>query len=262
MRGAWGESVIGVDSGVAALLDARAPTVLERVSTGSPGLDPTGLVLARARNDIAGPAFKVSYMTPRWIGFELGVSYTPEASERGGDFDPRPDLSGTAQANPEHIFEGAISFARTDRNTGLRIRAALTGTWADTASPWAEFGSYSAWGAGLELEKGPWTAGVRYLKSDNAWRAKGADYEAIELGLVHQGEQWRFGLEASAARDDLGKSEGISWLAGARRKINEMVDVGVAWADSAADLPVSPGGGFGHINARNDGLIVELTVRN
>jgi hypothetical protein len=260
VAGPWGEGLFGVDSGVAARLDARAPTVLTRVSAFSPSLDPTGLSLARARNDVAGPALKVSYMTPRILGFRLGATYTPEASERSVDFDPRPDIPGGAQADLEHIFEGAVSFARTDRASGLRIRAALTGTWADSASPYVQFGAYSAMGAGLELERGPWTVGLRWLKSDNAWRANGADYEAVEFGLVWQGEKWRFGLEAADAHDDLATTEGISWLAGASRKLNDWVDVGVAWTSAEADIPSLGPAGFGHINASNSGLVVELSV--
>ena len=101
---------------------------------------------------------------------------------------------------------------------------------------------------------------MRYLHGNNAWRAGHGDYEAVEVGLVRQGERWRIGAEIAATRDDLALTEGLSWLVGARRKLNEEVDVGVAWASAKADLPQSGLGGFGHINASNGGLIVELSV--
>src|SRR5690349_3543234 len=43
LAGPWGDGVIGLDSGAAARLDARAPQVMERVSAFTPGLDATGL---------------------------------------------------------------------------------------------------------------------------------------------------------------------------------------------------------------------------
>lgn len=262
LGGPWGEGIVGVDSGVAARLDARAPMVLHSVSAFSPSLDPTGLVIARARNDVAGPAFKLSYMSPRLLGLRLGASWTPRPSQRSVDFDPRPDLPGVAQADLQDVFEAALSFARTDRASGLRIRAALTGSWADSSGPYAEFGRYEALGGGLELEQGAWTAGLRYLHSNNAWRPKGGDYQATELSLVRQGDKWRLGAEIAWAEDDLNRQEGMSWLVGARRAVNEKVDVGVAWTSAEADLPLSSATGFGRINARNGGLIIELSVHN
>jgi len=265
VSGPWGEGVFGVDSGVAARLDARAPGVLAQVSAFTPSLDPTGLVVARARNDVAGPALKVSYMSPRLLGFRLGASYTPDPSERSVDFDPRPNLPGAAQANLKHVSEAAISWARTDPGSGLRIRAALTGSWADSSGadrsgPSGGFGGYAAWGGGLEVEQGGWTGGMRYLHSNNAWRAGHGDYETVELGVVRQGERWRIGAEIASSRDDLASREGLSWLVGARRKLNEKVDVAVAWASAKADLPQSGLGGFSHTNASNGGLVVELSV--
>ncbi len=262
IAGPWGEGMAGFDSGVAARLDARAPTVLSAVSAFSPTLDPTGLVTVRARNDVTGPSFKAGYMTPRLLGLRLGVSYAPEANLRGADFDANLDGPGLARADFKNVWEGAASFARNFSGAGLRLRAALTTTRAESRSGFAEFGDYSAWGAGLELEKAGWSTGLRWLSSDNAWRAGHAGYQAFEAGLVHQGEKWRIGIEGGWAKDDLTRTEGSTWLVGASRKINGHADLGLAWSNAGADLPVSDLSGFRHTNARNDGLILELTVRN
>lgn len=259
--GPWGEGMAGFDSGVASRLDARPPTVMTSVSAFSPSLDPTGLVAARARDDVSGSSFKAAYMSPRLLGFRLGVSYAPEANLRGADFDPTFDAAGLGRAHLEDVWEGAASFARNFSSVGLRMRAALTTTHATSHSRFAEFGDYQAWGAGLELEKGHWSSGVRWLSSDNAWRAGHADYQAWEASLVRQGDTWRFGIEGGWAQDDLTRTEGVSWLVGVNRKINRLVDVGLAWSRAAADLPAADISGFRHTNASNDGLVLELTVR-
>lgn len=258
----WGEGVLGLDSGVAAILDARPPTVLERVSAFSPGLDPTGLVTTRARNDVTGPSAKISYMSPRWIGFRLGASFTPKADQRGVDFDPDFGGAGLGKAELEEVWEGAASFARQFAQQDLRVRAALTYSAASSSSGVAGFGRYKAWGAGLELERGRWTGGMRWLSSNNAWDSGNGDYEAWEIGLVRQGDEWRIGVEAGWSEDRLNRTEGASWLAGVSRKINEHADLGLAWTSAEADLPVLLGPTFSHTNARNNGLILELTVRN
>ena len=259
--GPWGEGLAGFDAGAASRLDARPPLVMSAVSAFSPALDPTGLVMTRARDDVSGPSLKAGYLSPRLLGFRLGLSYAPEANLRGADFDPTFDGAGLGRARLKDVLEGAASFARNFTGAGLRVRAAITTTHATSSSTFAEFGDYQAWGAGLELEKGPWSTGFRWLTSDNAWRAGHARYEAWEASLVRQGETWRFGVEAGWASDDLTRTEGASWLIGAVRKINEHVNVGLAWSSAAAHLPIADMSGFGHTNASNDGLVVELSVR-
>jgi hypothetical protein len=259
--GPWGEGMAGFDSGVASRLDARPPTVMSAVSAFSPALDPTGLVIARARDDVSGPSFKTGYLSPRLLGFRVGVSYAPEANLRGADFDPTFDAPGLGRDHLQNIWEGAASFARNFTGAGVRVRAAITTTHADSHTRFNEFGDYQAWGAGLELEKGHWSTGLRWLTSDNAWRAGHAGYEAWEASLVRQGDKWRFGIEGGWASDDLTRTEGSSWLIGASRKINEEINVGLAWSSAAADLPIADNVGFRHTNASNGGLVVELSVR-
>lgn len=258
----WGDGVLGADVGAATRLDARAPTVLRRVSVLSAGLDPTGLAVARSRNDVTGSSAKVSYLSPRWLGLRVGASYTPDANLRSADFDPEADGPGRAGADLENIWEGAVSFARQFAEQDLRVRAAVTYSQADSGAGLAAFGDYEAWGAGLELEHGEWTGGVRWLSSNNAWAAGSGDYEAWEAGLVHQAGDWRFGVEAGWATDELTATEGASWLIGVGYDLNEYVNLGLGWASAEADLPVPVGPALGHRNARNDGLLVELSVRN
>lgn len=258
----WGEGVLGADVGVASRLDARAPTVLWRASVLSTGLDPTGLSVVRARNDVTGSSAKVSYMSPRWLGLRLGVSYTPEANMRTADFDPEAGGPGLLGAELENVWEGAVSFARQFAEQDLRVRAAVTYSSADSGAGIPAFGGYEAWGAGLELEHAEWTGGVRWLRSNNAWKAGSGDYEAWEAGLVYQAVGWRMGIETGWAEDQLSATEGTSWLIGAGWDVNEHVNLGVGWAASETDIPVPAGPGLSHINARNDGLLVELSVRN
>jgi len=262
LSGPWGEGILGYDIGAAARLDARAPTVLQRVSAFSPELDPTGLSVTRARNDVTGSSAKVAYRSPRWIGFQLGASWAPAADQRSADFDPDFGGAGLGKAELENVWEAAASFARRFPESGLRVRTAITYSAAESGSGLVGFGDYEAWGAGLELEHSEWTGGVRWLSSNNAWDSGNGDYEAWEVGLVRQGSEWRLGIEGGWAEDQLTGIEGVSWLVGASRKINEHVDLGLAWTSSEADMLLLAGPSLGHTNARNDGLVLELTVRN
>jgi hypothetical protein len=262
VTGPWGEGVLGYDVGAASRLDARAPTVLKRVSAFSPGLDPTGLGVTRARNDVTGSSAKATYLSPRWLGLRLGASFTPEADTRSADFDPDFSAAGLASAQLENVWEGAVSFARQFAEQDLRVRAAVTYSSADASASLPEFGGYEAWGAGVELEHDGWTGGVRWLASNNAWAAGNGDYEAWEVGLVKEVDGWRVGAEAGWAEDSLSGLEGQSWLVGVSRDISHNVTLGFGWTAADTDIPVPTGLSLGHRNASNDGLLLELTVRN
>jgi Gram-negative porin len=262
LSGPWGEGILGWDAGVAARLDARAPTVLRRASAVSPGLEATGLGVVRARNDATGVSAKVSYLSPRWLGLRIGASYTPKANQKSADFDPDVDAPGLASAQLEDVWEGALSFARQFADQDLRVRAAVTYSTATSGSDFVAFGDYEAWGAGLELEHDGWTGGLRWLTSNNAWEAGEGDYEAYEAGLVHEIDGWRFGVETGWAKDRLLNLEGGSWQVGVSRALTTNLDLGIAWSGAEADIPVPAGFSVGHRNARNDGLLLELTVRN
>jgi hypothetical protein len=77
---------------------------------------------------------------------------------------------------------------------------------------------------------------------------------------VRQGETWRVGAEFGQSQDDLTGLEGSSWLVGASRRIDESLAVGLAWTSADIDRPVSLAAPVGHEKARNEGLVVELSV--
>lgn len=260
VSGAWGEGVVGLDSGVAARLDARAPTVLEGVSAFSPSLDPGGLIVTRARNDVTGPSAKLSYMTPRWVGFRAGVSFTPEANLAGADFDPDVSIAGGAAAQLENVTEAALSFSRRFRSSGVRVRAALTGVSGESGRLLGGFEDYSALGLGLEIEREGWSAGVRWLDSNNA-RPSGEGYEAVELGITRDAGPWRFGAEWGSASDDFLGLDGESSLIGVRRTVGEHFGVGLAYQETSSEFPVLSMSS-GRLSTERSGLLVELSVRN
>mgnify|MGYP001231965155 FL=1 len=75
-------------------------------------------------------------------------------------------------------------------------------------------------------------------------------------------DNWRLGVEGGWAKDRLTGIEGASWLVAAGYKLTDNVDIGAGWASSEADIPVRLSPSVSHINASNDGLVLELTVRN
>ncbi len=257
LRFGWGEFAVGKDAGVASRLDARAPDVMQLATTFSPRLDPTGVNLVRARNDVSGQSFKVSYETPRLLGLKLGVSYAPKAHDPGGlDFAPGRG-GGVNVPDVENVLEGAASFSRRFRDTGIRLRASLTATHAEAMFTNSDSHDYSALGAGLELEWKDWSAGLRWLNADNA--VSDGHYTAVELGVVREMGDWSIGAAWGQAEDELQGLEGASLNFGVSRRLSKQSDLAVSWRRTESDHIFM---GDSSRLGGSDGLIIELSVHN
>jgi hypothetical protein len=93
-EGGYGEVRLGRDEGVAKRFSQGAPSLFSTVSLHAPRLDPEGGAIVRTDHDLTGPAAKISYTTPRIVGFKGGLSYTPDANVRGLDRDPARIVPG------------------------------------------------------------------------------------------------------------------------------------------------------------------------
>ena len=255
VSGGWGEVSLGKDVGVAARLDARPPKVQQTVSAFSPSLDPTGLAFVRARNDPTGNSIKVSYLSPRWIGFRLGASFSPQAEPDGVNFDPNESSGVDATANLEDVVEAAISFDRKFGKADIRLRTALTYTRGESASVQFFSQAYEAVGAGLEIERGDWRGGVRFLSSNNA--VSSGDYDALEIGITKELGPWTIGAEYGHAEDGLLRLEGQSVSLNFRREISDFLGLGISYVSNDLDFVSDISQEVGAV----DGFIMELSVR-
>ncbi len=135
---------------------------------------------------------KVTYYTPRWAGFQLGVSYSPNDVSRGQSItrtDNRgatavADVAGAGFAAAENIFTGGVNWEGKFDQFGLALGATGETGNAETAGyedlrAWnaggkvtfmgfSVAGSYGSWGESLRLktinadETRYWTVGGAY----------------------------------------------------------------------------------------------------
>ena len=208
LRSAYGDVTVGRDDGAAYLFSLGAPTLLAVNASNSP-VDYTGLDSVRTVNEASGFAEKISYVSPRLLGdqiglgIQIGASYAPNARACGVDYCVRSngrDSSTAISPDLEDVFEFGVALDRTFRN-GLSIEG--TATYA-TASEDSEFvfadgtgfDDLKSYGVGLEAKYGPWTLGGSFLNSNNG--LIDGDYEAYDIGLTFKPAQW--GISASYGR--------------------------------------------------------------
>ena len=223
--GGYGQVLIGRDVGIARRFHEGSPSVFRFHRITNAALDTSGVATVLTRNDLTGPAAKISYASPRILGLRIGGSYTPRANVSGLDRDPDRDIAGVAEPSLDDGLEAALNFSHRFRESGIRLegygaygRAAVT-----TGPAQLDAGTVEVWSTGGRIEWKNLEIGADWLTSDNA----GGRYRAWSIG----GKINQFGLDWSAeygqSSDDLTNIDGESWSIGASRSILERLSLSV-----------------------------------
>lgn len=192
-----------------------------------------------------GDATKVTYFTPRFFGFQLGGSWTPDSNHNGG----------AAPADNDSAFEntasGGLNFAEDFNGFGVILAGTIAWTdsrennGADTGEAWqGQVGALFSY-AGFQLG-GAYGIGDNLAQStDEAWWA--------DVGLNYSTGPWKVGGGYFYSETDLvagGEAEVEIWSVGA----NYQVAPGMAIA-SDVNFVDTTAPGF-----NNDGTVFVLST--
>lgn len=258
-EGGYGEVRAGFDEGVAKRFSEGAPSLFSALSLHAPQLDPDGGVIVRTDHDLTGPAARISYTTPRIVGFRGGVSFTPEADQRGIDRDPARTLPGTAAYSLSNAAEASLSFNHRFRESGVRLKASAAYSRADVDAALSApviYGEVDTWSAGASAEWKDTVLGASWLSSDNGVEGFSGDYTAWTFGVTHTAFGFDWGAEYGEASDDTAGVEGESWRAGVVKSVNDNARIAFGYRSDSLDwapgsLPRPLGG---------DGIVIEITL--
>lgn len=208
LEGSFGRVEIGGTDGAAFKMHYTSPWFVPGNGVDSPnifnsnGLNSTVATIAANSPSsyalITEDAPKISYFTPRLGGFQLGASYTPDATVRD-PFNNGFGVSPTAGTGIQEVFEVAVNYAGEIGNVELGVDVfyvsgegpatapdpqemgvgaslgfagfTLGGAYKETDDIWYGLASISAaeeevWTVGLSYETGPWTVGVAVIDSE------------------------------------------------------------------------------------------------
>lgn len=260
IEGGYGELSFGRDTGVAARFHEGAPEVFEAAGVIDPALDPRGLALVRTRHDLTGPAEKLSYVTPRYLGVRAGLSFTPDADVRGLDRDPARALPGTLSPRIENALELGLDASRRLRESSLRLSAGLGWSRGDVsaAGPLDPYDTIETWSFGARAERGAWTVGASWLDSDNG--LSGAGYTAWSAGAMTEVSGWEVSLAFGEAEDGASGVDGETLSLGVGRDVSDHVRIAAGYQrqDVSPALPFRADMAQ-RVSAR-DGIVIEITL--
>jgi outer membrane protein OmpU len=182
---------------------------------------------------MAADANKVTYFTPRFAGFQLGLSYTPETTFNG----PNPNGLGVVPNNSsiEEVLEVALNYAGSFG--GVDVGA--SGFYVTGDAPAGVGGSDpEEWGLGLNLGMAGFTLGGAWYQSEDLGfgisvpvpSTGSVEQEVWTLGLSYATGPWTVGVaylnnENSAAGGF--KEKAKTWQTGGGYNLGSGVDIGL-----------------------------------
>lgn len=257
--GGYGEARIGADQGIASRFFEGGPALFAHSGLVNPSLDPSGGVIARTDHDLTGPSVKVSFASARILGLRAGISYAPEAKQRGLDRDPARNFPGALRPEIEDTFEVALNLSRRLPQSGVRLRAGAAYSQAETSfrpDP-TLYGDVETWSAGGSAEFSRLRLGGSYLASNNGIEGQPGDYSAWAASAAIPFGRIEAVAEVSGAEDDFAGLTSDSW------------QIGLAWSPEAdwrlaggwreVDTDQQAGGPLLSAGGRRSGIVIEIT---
>ncbi|HYD30565.1 MAG TPA: porin [Azospirillaceae bacterium] len=196
VQGSWGRIEAGDQDGVVYQMSIYAPVVgigqldgdqYDWLSDGTLGAYPFFVDLQDNT--------KISYFSPRVVGFQVGVSYSPELDQ--GDSIVRTGATRLAAGESNDIFEAVLNYNGEFSGVTVEGSAGLLTANGDNAT--AAGSEFTSWNAGLRLGYAGFQVGGGYADFDEAAAADGAE-DAWNVGVAYTAGN--FGVAANYAYVD------------------------------------------------------------
>jgi predicted porin len=206
---------------------------------------------------MAADANKVTYFTPRFAGFQLGLSYTPDVTYNG----PNPNGLGLVTSNTsiEDVVEVALNYAGSFGSVDLGV----DGFYVSGDSPTGTAADPEELGFGVNIGFAGFTLGGAWYQSEDLLLTSvpvpstaGLEEEVWTVGLSYGTGPWTVGV--AYLEDEIsfpGASSDITtWQAGGGYNLGSGVDVGL-------DLQMSEITGFGggSWESQSAGLVLSVS---
>jgi outer membrane protein OmpU len=198
LGGTWGRLELGDFDGAADTLKIYAPLVgTEQIDGDYPDFasvtDPTSTLALGSQPAFgihipnSGDATKVMYLTPRFAGFQGGISYTPESGSEAQDVVQFKNITGY-----KDWIDGGVNYTGTFSGFSVALGATISsasgknGTGSTPAGVSLE--DFTAWNVGTQIGYGGFLLGGGYVDADDynvPAGTGGADQSVWHAGLSY-----------------------------------------------------------------------------
>jgi outer membrane protein OmpU len=206
--GDWGRIELGDEWGTTTKLEVMAPTIGIGQLDGTWG-DFTSLGnFSYSHANEYDRSTKIAYYTPRFAGFQAGVSYAPERGQEGDLADNR--IGGTH----EDQIELAANYTGDFNGFGLRVGGGYTMAEAKVAG----IEDLRSWYVGAQVSVAGFTIGGGYFDdNENGGAVNAPDQDGWNAGVTYT--MGDLSLGAGYGRVDTGNTEDTLWSLGASYRV-------------------------------------------
>lgn len=158
----------------------------------------------------SGAGTKINYFSPRFSGFQLGLSYMPRTDSVLTDVNRNEYGAGAAgyAASFQDVYEVTANYTGEFNGVGVKLGAGYSGGSAtnDGPAPAARYENLSSWQAGLQLSYAGFAVGGGYVWGGESGQQKGAaifrdDYSSWHAGVQYTTGPWVVGASYQYTED-------------------------------------------------------------
>jgi predicted porin len=213
--GNWGRINAGAEDGAAYLLQVAAPAADDNVDGIYPKIrfvnTPAGFGapvsdILSYRHAPSGDADKITYLTPKFNGFQAGVSYSPSdvfTKDVVGDNLTEGMPSDDDAGEYEQLIEAAARYDGEFNGVGLHFGGgySMADLEADSATATED---YDEWNVGAKLTFNGWGFGAAYNESNEGLDS---DTEVLIVGADYTYGAYKFGVSYLDGKYDANDSD-------------------------------------------------------
>lgn len=220
LQAGWGRLELGDQDGAGSVMTVYAPYVgagqvagsyMDFVPAADRGYRPSegpGDPFFKALD--TSDATKITYYTPKFSGFQAGVSYAPE---RDNASDGEQVQFSSSTGNHDNAYEIALAYAGTFNDVSMKLGGEYNGAPAKSGSGLEDI---SAWALGAQLGYNGFTLGGGYKHDGDSGQSTGTANDSVtgwNLGLTYESGAW--GVGASYVNIDFDSAASVFEVTGA-----------------------------------------------
>ncbi|KAB7742350.1 porin [Parvibaculum sedimenti] len=243
LEGDFGKFEIGGTDGAAYKMHYTSPWFVPGNGVDSPNILNVPIMLVRHSTFslLATDSNKVTYFTPRFSGFQLGLSFTPTvavASGMSSNLALGPSENGLLLAPKDqgvsNVFEAALNYAGTFGGVDVGADVFYTKGSGDYLA--GDQGDPKEWGLGLNLGYSGFTLGGAYYRSEDIYGSWGAvpsqlgfDDTTWTAGLKYATGPWTVGVAYLDTDQNVNivDMKSKNWQVGGGYNLGSGVDLGL-----------------------------------
>lgn len=216
VEGSFGRVVVGSEDPATDAMFYGAPVVIAGIGLDTP--DDVFTALSNAAGtpvsivNISGDSEKLTYFTPRFAGFQLGLSYTPENCEERTAV--APVCAGTYAGFPAdntageqaEIVEIAANYVGAFGGVDVAVYGGYAGASLEAPAAGAE--DQDQWGIGMQFGFSGFTVGGSYKEDNLGTSGSNTDRVDYALGVTYGTGPWTVGVAYAHAEVEAGAAGG------------------------------------------------------